>query len=562
MPQFEKRQPTPGETPALWQALLPVIVLIGLLVVNVLIYGDSASSGPNQIALLFAAVAAGLMGFINRVPIKHMLEGINKSLGSAIGAMLILLLVGALMGTWMMSGIIPAMIYYGLQILNPTIFLFAAVIVCAIVSLATGSSWSTVGTVGVALLGIGQVFDLNAGLVVGAIISGAYFGDKISPLSDTTNLAPAMAGTDLFTHIRYMLYTTVPSIVITLGIFLVIGFTLDTPDSKESSVELANVISQEFNLNPLLFLVPAAVVVMVILKFDAVVALFIGTILGAVFAFIFQPHIIEQVATGSATSKVSNLEDNLESARLGLNSQLYEKSIEGVALEEARAGIGSIETEIEEANADLQLASAQSYLKKSYVAMNNSMFGKVELKATKSGESFSPKVIEDAEKLLQSKGMEGMLNTIWLIVMAMCFGGVMEACGLLKRMTDPLVKMAKSDGALVATTAGSCMFTNLTASDQYLSIVVPGRMFRETYSERGLAPENLSRTLEDSGTVTSTLVPWNTCAAFHSGVLGVDALVFAPFCFFNIISPFMTVFFAFAGIKIRRLVGKDSGDSA
>jgi NhaC family Na+:H+ antiporter len=540
---------SPGNPPALWQALLPVIVLIGLLILNVYLYSDNASYGPNQIALLASAVLAGIMGYMNRVPIKHMLEGINKSLGSAIGAMLILLLVGALAGTWMMSGIIPAMIYYGLQVLNPTIFLFAAVIVCAIVSVATGSSWSTVATVGVALLGIGNALGINTGMIVGAIISGAYFGDKISPLSDTTNLAPAMAGTDLFTHIRYMLYTTVPSILITLVVFLMIGFMTDVGETGESTAALNETLQAEFNLTPLLFLVPAAVVIMVILKFDAVVALFIGTMLGAVFAVIFQPQIVTQVATLSQASAVSDAEGTLSSQQDALDAQLFRKTIEGDELTAAKEEIEKTEAKILAAQTKLENAEKESYVKRSYLATVNSMFGSVALTNKANN--------EDANELLKSKGMEGMLNTIWLIVMAMCFGGVMEACGLLKRITDPLVTMAKSDGALVATTAGSCMFTNLTASDQYLSIVVPGRMFRETYAERGLAPENLSRTLEDSGTVTSTLVPWNTCAAYHSGVLEVSALAFAPFCFFNILSPFMTVAFAFLGIKIRRLVSKD-----
>lgn len=547
----EKFGPTksiPGNPPALWQALLPVVVLIGLLVLNVALYSDDASYGPNQIALLAAAVLAGVMGYMNRVPISHMLDGINKSLGSAIGAILILLLVGSLAGTWMMSGIIPAMIYYGLQVLNPTIFLFAAVIVCAIVSIATGSSWSTVATVGVALLGIGQALGISNGLIVGAIISGAYFGDKVSPLSDTTNLAPAMAGTDLFTHIRYMLYTTVPSILITLAIFLAIGLMNSVGDSTSDTIALNETIQKEFNLTPLLFIVPAVVVAMVIMKFDAVVALFIGTILGGVFAIIFQPHTVTQVATLSAAGTVAEKAGELETLQTNLHAKQFLEQIDAEAVVAEEEKIEAAKASLETAKSDLAAAESESYVKRSYLAMVNSMFGSIALK-TKSGN-------EDAEKLLQSKGMEGMLNTIWLIVMAMCFGGVMEACGMLKRITDPLVNMAKSDGALVATTAGSCMFTNLTASDQYLAIVVPGRMFRETYRERGLAPENLSRTLEDSGTVTSALVPWNTCAAYHSGVLGVGALAFAPFCLFNIISPIMTVGFAVLGIKIRRLTKK------
>ena len=304
-----------------------------------MIYSDNASYGPNQIALLLAAVFAGIMGYVNRVPIRHMLEGINSSLGSAIGAILILLFVGALSGTWLMSGIIPAMIYYGLQVLDPTYFLAAAVVVCAIVSVATGSSWSTVATVGVALLAIGQVLQIHTGLTVGAIISGAYFGDKISPLSDTTNLAPAMAGTDLFTHIRYMMLTTIPSITIALGIFLVIGFMSEPATSGENSLELNKVINEEFNLNPLLFIVPAVVVAMVIMKFDAVVALFIGTVLGAVFAIIFQPAIVNQVATKSELESVAAASDAVQLQKDIVELGQLRGSLEGEELEEAMASL-------------------------------------------------------------------------------------------------------------------------------------------------------------------------------------------------------------------------------
>ena len=505
-----------GRYPGLWQAILPVVILILLLVINVLIYGDSATSGPNQIALLMAAAAAAVLGFMNRVPIQHMLEGINKSLGSAIGAILILLLVGSLTGTWLISGVVPAMIFYGLKVLNPTIFLVAAVVVCAIVSVATGSSWSTVATVGVALLGIGKALGLSDGMIAGAIISGAYFGDKISPLSDTTNLAPAMAGAELFTHIRYMLYTTVPSVLITMAIFLFLGLTSGGGEMSTDTQALNDAIDAKFDLNPLLFLVPAAVILMVIRKINAVVALFIGTMLGGLFAIIFQPDIVRELTVGPIAAEIQEL-------RLQEQTETVKQSI--AELEAKKSSFENNDS------------------KRSYVAIVNAMYGDT---AIPTDNAF-------ASELLSSGGMAGMLNTIWLIVTAMCFGGVMESCGFLARITKPLVEMAKSDGALVATTAGSCLFTNVTASDQYLSIVVPGRMFRETFEERGLAPENLSRTLEDSGTVTSALVPWNTCAAYHFSVLAVNPLVFIPYCFFNLISPFMTLFFAFTGIKIRRL---------
>jgi NhaC family Na+:H+ antiporter len=476
--------------PSLFLAFVPVLVLIGLLGVNVALYSDNATGGPNQIALILAAAVAGIVGRFLGIRFRTMLQGIASSLSSAIGAILILLMIGSLAGTWMLSGVVPAMIYYGLEVIDPRIFLFASVVVCSIVSVATGSSWTTVATVGVALVGIGQALDVHLGMTIGAIISGAYFGDKISPLSDTTNLASAMAGTELFTHIRYMLWTTVPSICIALAIFLAIGLSSDVSTAGAGAESLSLAIDEKFNLNPLLFLVPLAVIGMVIFKVDALVALFVGTILGAVFAVIFQPNIIAEVG-----------------------------------------GDGS-------------------YFQQAYIAVINAMSSGFAIESENAA----------AADLLSAGGMAGMLNTIWLVVCAMSFGGVMEACGLLKRITDPLVDLAKSTGSLVATTVGACLFTNFTASDQYLAIVVPGRMFRETYQDRGLAPENLSRTLEDSGTVTSVLVPWNTCCAYHTGVLGgaigataLNPLIFIPYCLFNIISPLMTILVAFVGFKISEL---------
>ena len=469
---------------SLFQAFIPVLVLILLLTFNVMFYGDMATSGANQLALILAALAAALVGAYHKVSFSKMLNGIVDSITASMSAILILLLIGALAGTWLISGIVPTMIYYGLQVLNPTIFLFAAVIVCAIVSVATGSSWSTVATVGIALLGIGKALNIGEGWIAGAIISGAYFGDKISPMSDTTNLAPAMAGTDLFTHIRYMMYTTVPSMILALLIFLGAGIFTDYGTSAESTGALSAAVLQKFYISPILFIVPAIVIWMIVKKVNALPALLIGVLLGALFAIIFQPQIISEVAGATG-----------------------------------------------------------SYAKQSYMAIMNAMGGSVSVTTDN----------EIATSLLSSRGMAGMLNTIWLILCALAFGGVMESVGLLKRITSPLVRKAKSNGALVATTAGSCVFINVTASDQYLSIVVPGKMFAQTYKERGLAPQNLSRTLEDAGTVTSVLVPWNTCGATQTAVLGVSTFVYAPFCFFNIISPFMTVLVAYLGFKIAKL---------
>ena len=464
-------------------ALLPIIVLIVLLAYNVFLYGDNSLGGANQLALLFAAATASFVGVKYGSSWKTILNGASKSISSTTPALIILLLIGSLAGTWLLSGIIPAMIYYGLQILNPKIFLFATAIITAIVSLATGSSWSTIATIGIALLGIGQALGLPVGLTGGAIISGAYFGDKMSPLSDTTNLAPAMAGTDLFTHIRYMMYTTIPSFTITLIIFLVIGFSYTTSEAQDINV-LLSAISNSFNISGWLFLVPVLVIALIIKKTPAIPALLAGTILGGIFAVIFQPEVVMSITNAET----------------------------------------------------LNFSSA-------YMAVINAMGSDIAITTDN----------EMINNLLSTSGMAGMLNTIWLIICAMVFSGAMEAAGLLRRVAEPIIQYAESTGSLIATTVGTCVFFNITASDQYLSIVVPGRMFSDTYKEKGLAPENLSRTLEDSGTVTSVLVPWNTCGATQSAVLGVATFAYLPFCFFNIISPLMTIAYGYFGIKIKKL---------
>lgn len=470
------------KSPSLGLAFLPVIILIALLALNVFLFGDNALSGSNQMALLIAGAVAALLAIKLNFGWEAMLKGIVKSISSALPALLILLLIGALAGTWMLSGIVPAMIYYGLDILNPTIFLFATCLICAVVSMATGSSWSTVATVGIALLGIGTALDVDSGIVAGAIISGAYFGDKMSPLSDTTNLAPAMAGTDLITHIKYMTITTVPSIVITLIIFLLLGFKGADASASSQVVEMQAAIKSKFNLNPVLFLVPVVVIFLIVRKVPAIPALFTGALLGGVFAAIFQPDSIREV---------SNISGN--------------------------------------------------YLQASYVAVMNAMTVDISLV---SGNT-------QVDELLGTGGMSGMLGTIWLIVCAMTFGGIMEATGMLRVIAQSLLSMAKSVGSLVATTTGTCIFFNVTASDQYLSIVVPGRMFADEYKQRGLEPRLLSRTLEDSGTVTSPLVPWNTCGAYHSGVLGVATGEYLMYAFFNLISPLMTMVVGFLGWRIH-----------
>ena len=471
-------------TITLWGALLPVVILVLLLSFNVTVYGDDALGGSNQFILLIGAAVAAIVGFRNKVTYDQMIEAIGSNLKSTTGAILILLFVGALAGTWLLSGIIPAMIYYGLQILHPSIFLPACIVICAIISIATGSSWTTSATVGIALIGIGRALEIPVGMVAGAVISGAYFGDKLSPLSDTTNLAPAMAGSDLFTHIRYMTHTTVPSIIITLIVFLILGFFQNTTGAADTDILLTS-IKKSFTINLGLFLVPVLVIFLIIRKTPPLAALLAGTLLGGLFALIFQPDLVVKIA-GATT---------------------------------------------------LSITSA-------YQGVMNAIIGDISV-------TTSNELLND---LFSSGGMKGMLGTIWLIVCAMVFGGIMDAIGGLQRLSNALLSIAQSTFQLFASTAASCVVINLTASDQYLSIVLPGKMFNKAFADKNLAPENLSRTLEDSGTVTSVLIPWNTCGAYQSGVLGVGVGEYFIYAIFNWLSPIMTLVYAYFGIKIKKIV--------
>jgi len=472
----------------IWEALIPVIALIAMLAFNVYVFGDDALSGSNQFIMLLGGAVAAIVGFFNKVDFDKMMDAVASNIQSTAGAILILLMVGALAGTWLISGIIPTMIYYGLQILNPTIFLAATVIICAVISVATGSSWTTSATVGIALIGIAEALGISVGMTAGAILSGAYFGDKISPLSDTTNLAAAMAGTDLFTHIRYMMITTVPTIIITLLIFVIIGLNLDVSGTTDTSVILHS-IESTFTISPWLFLVPAIVIFLIVKKTSPLIALLAGTILGAIAALIFQPGIVAQITGTESLDFISG----------------YKGIMQAITVDTS--------------------------------------------------------IITDDEKLndlFSSGGMAGMLGTIWLILCAMVFGGIMEAIGALSRISTALLNLFHTTFGLFASTVFSCLALNVTASDQYLAIVVPGKMFAKAYKDKGLAPENLSRTLEDSGTVTSVLIPWNTCGAYHSGVLGVPTLTYIGYAFFNYLSPFMTLLFAALSIKIRMLSTKNA----
>lgn len=467
----------------IWEALIPVFALIGMLAYNVFVFGDDALSGSNQFILLMGGAVAAIVGIFNKVTFDSMIEEVATNIKSTTGAILILLMVGSLAGTWLVSGIIPTMIYYGLQILNPTIFLAACVVICAVISVATGSSWTTSATVGIALIGIADALGISVGMTAGAILSGAYFGDKLSPLSDTTNLAPAMAGTDLFTHIRYMTLTTVPTIIITLIVFIILGFTIE-PSGTADTASILSSIEAAFNINGWLFIVPALVIVLIVKKTPPLIALLLGTLLGALAALFFQPGVVAEVA--------------------GAESLTFESGYRGVM--NAITVDTSITTENEQLN-----------------------------------------------DLFSSGGMAGMLGTIWLIICAMVFGGIMDAIGALATISRALLNLFHTTFGLFTSTVVSCLALNATASDQYLAIVVPGKMFAKAYRDKGLAPENLSRSLEDSGTVTSVLIPWNTCGAYHSGVLGVPVASYFVYAIFNYLSPFMTLFFAAFNIKIRQL---------
>ncbi len=464
----------------IWESLIPVILLMALLAFNIFVKdGEWLGEYSNQLILVIGGVFAALIGIKNKVSFKKMYQEVLENFKSVFTPIMILFLVGALAGTWLISGIIPAMVYYGLQVLSPEIFLPASVVISAIISIATGSSWTTSATVGIALVGIGSALGIPTGMIAGAVISGAYFGDKMSPLSDTTNLAPAMAGTDLFTHIKYMSFTTIPTILITLLFFTFLSISIETTGNADVS-ELLKTIEQTFNITPLIFIVPIVVIALILFKTKPLIALSTGVILAAVFSIIFQPEILNQLS-GNIFKSITN-----------------------------------------------------SILSDTAIITDN----------------------EKLNDLFSSGGMKGMLWTIYLIICAMIFGGVMDAIGALSRITKSLLKLGNSIFGLFTTTVISCLGLNTIASDQYLAIVIPGKMFKKAYQDKNLAPENLSRTLEDSGTVTSVLIPWNTCGAYQAGVLGVDVGDYFIYAIFNWLSPFTTLLFAAFKIKIRTLTNK------
>ncbi len=480
--------------PTLGQALIPLFVLIGLLAASVYLFGDGSSSGPNQLALILSAGVAALVGLRNGYTWTEMERGIVQSISLAMGAVLILLVVGSLIGTWILAGVVPTMIYYGLQILTPAVFYGAACIICALVSVATGSSWTTAGTIGVALVGIATAQNLNLGLAAGAIISGAYFGDKMSPLSDTTNLAPAVAGTDLFTHIRHMLWTTLPSFLLALTLFVIAGFVVDAPTDASQLEEILAALRERFVIGPHMLLPVVLVIALVVRRVPAFPALLIGALTGCVFAVLFQ-----------------------QSAVLGL--------------------VG-----------ETTLPAGLALLKGAWIAL----FDGYQLESGNAA----------LDDLLSRGGMSSMLTTVWLILAAMMFGGVMEKTNLLQKIAATILNSVRSTGGLIFATLATAFGSNIVASDQYISIVLPGRMFRAEYRRRNLHPKNLSRALEDGGTLTSVLVPWNTCGAFMAQTLGVSTFVYAPFAFFNLINPVVSAIYGYTGFTIERLPEGTPGDDA
>ncbi len=471
----------------LWKALFPIFLLVSLLTFNVVVvFGEDALNGSNQFILLLVSAVVMVLAFTEKIPFTTISKNIQQQLSSVTEALLILLMVGALSGTWLISGIIPTMVYYGLQVLNTEIFLVACVLIAIIVSLATGSSWTTSATVGIALIGIAKTLEIPLGMTAGAILSGAYFGDKLSPLSDTTNLASSLAGADLFAHIKYMLWTTIPSITIAMLFFTIVGFTLTVEEAVVNSTLLLD-LKTTFTISPWLLFVPILIVVLLVKKVPPLISLFVGAILGGIVACIAQPEIVREISGLTETSLVSFYK--------GVLIALTEKV--------------TITTENE--------------------------------------------LLKD---LFSSKGMAGMLGTVWLIISAMVLGGSLQALGALERISGVIIKAVNSVTGLIASAVGVTIVTNFTASDQYLALVVPAKMFKKPFEDNDLAPENLSRTLEDSGTVTSVLVPWNTCGAYHANTLGVGVGEFAVFAIFNWLSPIMTLIFAVFKLKIKRTLGK------
>ncbi|HEX7029782.1 MAG TPA: Na+/H+ antiporter NhaC [Gammaproteobacteria bacterium] len=476
-------EPTPVRAPSMLDALIPIVSLIAMLATSVYLYGADSSYGANQIALLLAAGIGAIVALKNGLSWKDIEAGIVHGISISLGAVLILLAVGSLIATWILSGTVPTLIYYGLSVLHPAIFYPAACFISALVGLSIGSSWTVAGTLGIALIGVAGAMGLSPAVTAGAIISGAYFGDKMSPLSDTTNLAPAVAGSELFEHVRHMAWTTVPSLTLALIGFGVVGLVQHSQGQTAGFGSMANVLAENFDLGWYLLAPLALVMAMAWKKMPAFPTMMIGALAGGLFAVIFQPQ---------------------KTIELAANPELSD----GMAM----------------------LSGVWTALANGYVS-NTGDAG--------------------VDALLSRGGMVSMLNTVWLILCAMTFGAVLERAGFLEKLLTAALRLARSTGSLIVTTLATCIGTNIIAADQYMAIVLPGRLYRLEFQRRGLAPVNLSRALEDAGTITSPLIPWNTCGAYMAATLGVPTLVYLPFCFFNLLNPVIAAGYAFAGIKIK-----------
>ena len=465
-------------------SLIPVAVLIGLLVVVIMLFGSDSLTGGSQIALLLGlAVCVTISMVFYKVPWKAFEDQMSKTMGGIAVTLLILLSVGMLAGSWMVSGIVPTLIYYGVQILSPRFFLVSACVICSLVSLLSGSSWTTVATLGVALLGVGHALGINDAWTAGAIISGAYFGDKMSPLSDTTILASSTTGVDIFDHIRYMTHTTVISMTIALVIFLVAGLVYGSDGAV--NVDLyTNGLQKTFNISLWTLLVPLLTGVLIVRKVPSLIVLFASSLMAGVVALALQPHLLAQIGAGEAFTSAGTITRGLAITFFGATA---------------------IDTGFKELN-----------------------------------------------ELVSTGGMAGMLNTIWLIICAMCFGAVMVASGMLGSITRVIVNAVRSRTGMVSSTVATGILLNLTTGDQFISIVLTADMFKEVYSKMGYEARLLSRTTEDAATVTSVLVPWNTCGMTQATVLGVPTLTYLPYCFFNLLSPLVTIAVAAVGWKIKR----------
>ncbi len=471
-------------------AIIPVVVLIGLLATAITLFGSDSLSGGSQIALLMGmAVCISLSMAVYRVRWQTFEQQIKATLGEVSITLLILLCVGMLAGSWMISGIVPTLIYYGVQFMSPQFFLVSSCIICAIVSLLSGSSWTTIATIGVALLGIGHALGISEAWTAGAIISGAYFGDKMSPLSDTTILASSATGTDLFVHIRYMMYTTVPTFLITITIFFITGLGKTTGVELHVS-EYTEGLSRTFNISLWTLLVPLLTGVLIARRVPSVIVLFASSVMAGIVALILQPHILSEIATGTSPIVNANLS--------------VVNSIKGLAITYFGA------TAVDTGNASLN-------------------------------------------ELISTSGMAGMLNTIWLILCAMCFGAAMVASRMIESITCVIIRFVRNRISLVSSTVGTGIFLNITTGDQFISIVLNADIYKEVYKQEGYETRLLSRTTEDAATVTSVLIPWNTCGMTQSTVLGVPTLTYLPYCFFNLLSPLMSIIVAAIGWKIKKI---------